>query len=124
MSLSQRNDFYAVTWDEAKPHLMEALEGYDPSAEIEAGLAFPFFIDGAYALVRTESFEMVVVAFAGTHKLEKACGFFYDLGKAIHAKTIRLHTKRRGFLPFVQSIGYPFELAEKRGQEHILRLVI
>jgi len=124
MSLNQRNNFYAVDWHEAKPHLMEALDGYDPSAEIEAGLAFPFFIDGAYTLVRTEAFEMVVIAFAGTHKLEKACAFFYDLAKAIKAKTIRLHTKRRGFLPFVQSIGYPFELAEKRGQEHILRLVV
>ncbi|MDE1323865.1 hypothetical protein L9W97_01860 [Vibrio aestuarianus] len=124
MSLSQRNNFYALEWHEAKPHLMEALNGYDPSAEIKAGVAFPFFIDGAYTLVRTEAFEMVVIAFQGSHKLETACAFFYDLAKAIKAKSIRLHTKRSGFLPFVQSIGYPFELAEKNGREYILRLVI
>lgn len=124
MSLSQRNDFYSISWPEAKPHLIEVLDGYDPSAEIEAGLAFCFYIGGAYALVRTECFELVVIAFKGDHKLADACSFFYDLGKAIKAKTIRLHTQRKGFLKFVRSIGYKFEQAEQRGAEHVLRLVI
>ncbi|MCC5516669.1 hypothetical protein BCT65_006280 [Vibrio splendidus] len=113
-----------MPWELARPHLLDALDGYDPSAEVEAGRAFAFHLDGAYMLVRTEDKELVVIAFNGVHKLKNASQIIIQLAKQIKARSIRVHTKRRGEQRFLNSNGCDFQLAEKCGEEFILRMVI
>lgn len=128
MSTRNLSELYSLPWDIAKPRLSRALGGYDPSAEVEQGKAYPFLIgkpeDGAFVLVRSEQTEMVVVAFEGVNKLKNASPVLFELAKAIKANTIRIHTKRPGEQRYLNRLGYPFELVEQRGQEFILRMVV
>lgn len=128
MSTKRLSDLFTLPWELAKPRLQRALGGYDPSAEVEQGQAFPFLIgkpnDGAFVLVRTEQSEMVVIAFEGVNKLKQASSVLLELAGAIKAKTIRVHTQRPGELRYLNRLGYPFELVETRGNEFVLRMVI
>ncbi|MFW7525309.1 hypothetical protein ACODM8_14400 [Vibrio ostreicida] len=127
MPSSTLSNLFSLPWDVAKSHLAIALGGYDPSAEIEQGKAFPFLIgqpsQGAVVLVRTEQKEMVVIAFEGVHQLDQASRVLIALAKAIKATSIRVHTKRKGELRYLNRLGYPFELVEQRDQEYVLRMV-
>lgn len=128
MSSKTLSNLFSLPWDVAKPHLSRALGGYDPSAEIEQGKAFPFLIgqpsQGAVVLVRTEQKEMVVVAFEGVHQLKQASRVLVALAHAIKATSIRVHTERRGELKYLNRLGHPFELVEKQDQEYVLRMVL
>ncbi|MDC5840191.1 hypothetical protein OPW33_24285 [Vibrio europaeus] len=128
MSTKRLSNLVSLPWKVAEPHLQRALGGYDPSAEVAQGLAFPFYIgkphQGAFVLVRTEQHEMVVVAFEGVHKLKDASLVLLELAKAIKATTIRIHTERKGEQRYLNRLGLPFELVETRGQEQVLRMVI
>lgn len=128
MSTKKLSSLFSVPWKVAAPHLKRALGGYDPSAEIASGQAFPFHIgkpgQGAFVLIRSEKSEMVIVAFEGVHKLKDASTVLLDLSKAIRAKTIRVHTKRPGEQRYLNRLGYPFEQVEKQGDEFVLRMVI
>lgn len=128
MSTKRLSNLFSLPWKVAKPYLQKALGGYDPSAEVEQGLAFSFYIgkpnQGAVVLVRTEQSEMVVIAFEGVHKLKDASKVIVELAKAIKAKTIRIHTERKGEQRYLNRLGLPFELVEMRGKEHVLRMVI
>ena len=131
MSTKKLSSLFTVPWELAKPRLSRALGGYDASAEVESGQAFPFLIsepdniaDGAFVLVRTEQRELVVVAFEGVHKLKEASQVIVDLAKAIKATSIRVHTERPGEQRYLNRLGLPFELVETRGKEFVLRMVI
>lgn len=128
MSINRLSSLVSIPWKLAKPNLQRALGGYDPSAEIAQGNAFPFHIGepkkGAFVLVRTEQSEMVVIAFEGVHKLKDASKVIVELAKAIKAKTIRIHTERKGEQRYLNRLGLPFELVEMRGKEQVLRMVI
>lgn len=128
MSTNKLSSLFTVPWGLAKPRLSRALGGYDASAEVESGQAFPFLIgqpeNGAFVLVRTEQHELVVVAFEGVHKLKEASQVIVDLAKAIKATSIRVHTERPGEQRYLNRLGLPFELVETRGKEFVLRMVI
>ncbi|WP_406733430.1 hypothetical protein RJD39_04705 [Vibrio scophthalmi] len=128
MSTKKLSSLFSLPWNVAKPFLSRALGGYDPSAEIANGQAYPFLIgqpnDGAFVLVRTEQSEMVVVAFEGVHKLKNGSSVLVELAKSIKAKSIRVHTRRIGEQRYLNRLGYPFEQVEKRGEEFVLRMVI
>lgn len=128
MSTKRLSNLFSLPWKVAAPLLQNALGGYDPSAEVEKGLAFPFYIGepnhGACILVRVEKSEMVVIAFEGVNKLKDANKVILELAKAIKAKTIRVHTQRKGQKRYFNRLGLPFELAETRETEQVLRMVI
>lgn len=104
--------------------LDDALQGYDPSAEIESGHAFCFLINGAAVLLRVEQFELVVVAFQGVHKLAESAGVIVSMAQKIGARSIRVHTQRRGECRYLNRLGYPFTVIETRDDEFVLRMVI
>ncbi|WIE05918.1 hypothetical protein [Vibrio fluvialis] len=119
-----KNKPVAVPWDEAAPELALALSDYMDGAgkEVANGEAFPFRIGKAYTLLRAEGSELVVVGYQGNHTLSNNAHAIVELAKSANAKTIRVHTKRRGELRFLNSLGLGFELSERRPDEYVLRL--
>lgn len=115
-----------VPWDTAKPALALALADYLDGAgrEVERGQAFPFAIGEAMTLLRAEGSELVVVGYQGEHTLADNAFTIVSLAKQAGAKTIRVHTQRRGELRFLNRLGLPFELAERRRDEFVLRCVV
>jgi len=126
MSTKTLNSVLSVPWEAAKPYLARALQGYDPSEEVEKGNAFSFLIghSGAVVLIRAEHDEMVIVAFEGVHQLKNASYVLLNLARAIKARSIRVHTKRRGELRYLNGLGLPFEQIEQQGDEQVLRMVL
>lgn len=113
-----------VEWSEAAPKLARALADYASEAgqEVKSGKAFAFKVGKAYALLRAEGSELVVVGYEGDHTLKEGAPVIAKFAKKMGAKTIRVHTQRRGELRFLNSIGLGFQLAEQRPDEFVLRL--
>ncbi|EOX1298281.1 hypothetical protein ACPDLO_003299 [Vibrio cholerae] len=89
--------------------------------EVETGREFPFVCDASAFLVRPEGRELVIVAFDGKNELKKVAASIYRLAELVGADSLRVHTKRRGELRYLQKLGYPFFLSEQRDDEFVLR---
>lgn len=115
-----------LSWDVAKPALALALADYLDQAgqEVERGSAFPFAFGSAVTLLRAEGSELVVVGYEGKNTLADNAHAIVNTAKQAGAKTIRVHTKRRGELRYLNQLGLAFELAETRPDEFVLRCKI
>lgn len=124
MCLQKPVNLQPVTWTEAAPKLARALDCYLIGAEQEVtrGEAFPFKIGKAYVLLRPEGDELVCVGFEGEHTLKEYAPIIAQFAQQIGARSIRIHTQRRGELRYLNSIGLGFKLAEQRPDEFVLRL--
>ncbi|NCO45584.1 MAG: hypothetical protein GW890_03795 [Vibrio sp.] len=120
---TQKPNIQPVTWKEAKPQLVAALDDYVEAAgvEIASGQAFPFKIGEAYTLFRAEGSEFVVVGYQGEHTLKDNAHCIVEIARQVGAKTIRVHTQRRGELRFLNQLGLNFYLHEKRPDEFVLK---
>lgn len=115
-----------VSWSEAKKPLSRALGDYTEraGAAVANGHEYSVLIEGAYVHLRAEGNELVIVGFTGEHRLKAAAPVIFELAKRIHARSIRLHTERRGECRYLNRIGFPFVLTEQRGNEQVLRMVL
>ncbi|NAW57763.1 MULTISPECIES: hypothetical protein [unclassified Vibrio] len=112
-------------WEQVADPLRSALGDYHGAArrKVSQGQEHTFICEGAALLLRGEGSELVVVGFAGEHKLKQACPHILTLAKTIGAQTIRLHTKRRGECRYLNRLGYPFE-QQFINDEYVLRMVV
>lgn len=112
-----------VPFSSVAGRLSAALGDYAEQAafEVETGREFPFVCDASAFLVRPEGRELVIVAFDGKNELKKVAASIYRLAELVGADSLRVHTKRRGELRYLQKLGYPFFLSEQRDDEFVLR---
>ncbi len=115
-----------ITWDEVSDKLRECLGDYYHQAEININnkKEFLYIINNeSIALIRPEYLELVIVGFVGVHRLAIDSHVIFNQAKKKGFKSIRIHTKRKGELYFLNKIGLPFYLSEyrKNKNEYVLR---
>ena len=119
--------FTREKWPRVAHLLKPVLGNYFEQAKVnvETGKEHLFSIDNySVCLLRAEGLEVVVVGFLGVDRLSKCAPVIAELAREMGAKSIRLHTKRKGECLFLRRVGLPFFVDEKRQDEYVLRMFI
>lgn len=119
------SDFSPCHFDSVRPELKAVLGDYFYQAreQVKQGNEFVFMCQGAVLLLRPEQTELVIVGFHGEHCLKTVMPHIVSTAKAIGAKTLRGHTKRKGEGRYLRLLGYSVS-QQFINNEYVLRVVL
>lgn len=111
--------------DTIKSRLYNAVGDYICNVEknIINETEFIYYVGGAVVLLRPEGKELVIVGFDGVHMLSSAAPIIYNRAREMGFNSIRIHTKRKAELKFLNKLGLPFFISEYRlnKKEYVMR---